>query len=271
MAPYADRDAPSPGGFPVVAPTYDAAVRTLPPSYLETRDALHRVASHVMARAQFAATGRLGLRATPGGFATIQFGEAHERLRISGTYLVHESATPSATRTVGLAGASLHELARFAGLDLDEDFSVGAETPSPGDVDQPLTVERMAVGLVGDWYGLTAQALDRLVAGRPHAGATIAQLWPEHFDLALDLAYDDTAPDQRRANLGGAPGDGFHAEPYLYVGPWTSDRPGAPGFWNAPFGAFVSYAEVSAAADPVAAAVAFFESGLARLAQPPGV
>ena len=35
-------------------------------------------------------------------------------------------------------------------------------------------------------------------------------------------------------NYGMSPGDGFHAAPYAYVGPWTP-REGA--FWNVPFGA----------------------------------
>ena len=35
-----------------------------------TRDELQRIATHVLARARFAATGRFGLRATPGGFGT---------------------------------------------------------------------------------------------------------------------------------------------------------------------------------------------------------
>ena len=48
-----------------------------------------------------------------------------------------------------------------------------------------------------------------------------------------------TADD--RVNLGASPGDGFHAEPYLYVGPWGPHRPGAPGFWNAPFGAVLGW------------------------------
>ena len=64
-----------------------------------TRDALQRVATHVLARARFAATGRFGLRATPGGFGTPAFGDGVEVLRVAGEVLVrerdgHASATP---------------------------------------------------------------------------------------------------------------------------------------------------------------------------------
>jgi hypothetical protein len=86
-------------------------------------------------------------------------------------------------------------------------------------------------------------------------------VWPEHFDVALDLA---AAPD-RRVNLGGSPGDGFHADPYLYVGPWTADRPGDVAFWNAPFGAVLGYAELLERSDSLGSAVAFFDRGLALL------
>ena len=33
------------------------------------------------------------------------------------------------------------------------------------------------------------------------------------------------------------PGDAFSDEPYVYVGPWGTERPGEPDYWNAPFGA----------------------------------
>jgi hypothetical protein len=49
-------------------------------------------------------------------------------------------------------------------------------------------------------------------------------LWPEHFDLGI--ALDEV-------NYGISPGDGGHATPYAYVGPWTK-REGP--FWNADFG-----------------------------------
>lgn len=42
-------------------------------------------------------------------------------------------------------------------------------------------------------------------------------LWPEHFDVACDLAR---GPGEReRANLGGSAGDDAHPEPCLHLGP----------------------------------------------------
>ncbi len=87
------------------------------------------------------------------------------------------------------------------------------------------------------------------------------QIWPEHFDAALDLAV---SPDVR-VNLGGSPGDDGHPEPYLYVGPWTSDRPGDAAFWNAPFGAVLGHDVVAGSDDPLRTACSFFERGIEQL------
>ncbi|MGH9283956.1 MAG: hypothetical protein ACRD0S_13595, partial [Acidimicrobiales bacterium] len=72
------------------------------------------------------------------------------------------------------------------------------------------------------------------------------QLWPEHFDLAVDLG-----PEGRRANFGGSPGDDAHPEPYLYVGPWDTERLGPHVYWNEPFGASLSWMELRRGADPL--------------------
>ena len=240
----------------------------LPSSYGPTREGLHRVAVHVVARARAQATGRFGLRVTPGGFGTPEFGAGPQRVRVSGSSLVAESgaANGATTRTVALDGSSLSDVARTAGVDLASDLSVGDDTPPLGDVDLPLSIERTAAAVVAGWFALVAQSLDAVVADLDATAApTMVQLWPEHFDVALDVAFDPSAATERRVNLGGSPGDGWRAEPYLYVGPWTGDRPGDPAFWNAPFGAVLGHEDVASSADPGAAAVAFFRRGLALL------
>ena len=236
----------------------------LPDSFASTRDALERVAVHIVARARSQATGRFGLRVTSGGFGTPEFGDDLTRLRVSGGLLLRESGATggAAVAAVRIDGASMSALAEFAGVDLDAALDVGHDTPSLGDVVEPLAVHDAAAEALGAWYAMVAMALDRVVvAADPEASPTLAQLWPEHFDAALDLAVTPS----RRVNLGGSPGDGFHADPYLYVGPWTADRPGDPSFWNAPFGAVLGYDELLTESDPVAAATAFFRRGIAHL------
>ena len=109
---------------------------------------------------------------------------------------------------------------------------------------------------------MSAAALDRVVEALPaDATPTVVQLWPEHFDVALDAA----ATPEIRVNLGGSPGDGFHQEPYAYVGPWTDDRPGDPAFWNAPFGAVLGHDVLVGDPDPVTRLTEFFLDGMRRL------
>lgn len=231
-----------------------------------TRTELHRIATHVLARGQQPSTGRIGLRPSPGGFSTIPYGDDQTRLRVSGTTLVRESATPASSRAIPIDGRSLTELADFAGVDLTTDFSAGGDTPSVGDPDSPITIDAHAAHGIGGWFDLAAQALDEVLSRTTEwATPSLPQLWPEHFDLAIDLADDAAAPTQQRVNLGGAAGDVHHPQPYLYVGPWTPDRPGDPDYWNAPFGAVLGREQVITSNDPMATAVAFFRTGLRLL------
>jgi hypothetical protein len=238
----------------------------LPATFAATRDALQRVGVHIVARARQQATGRFGLRVTPGGFGTPEFGPDLTRVRVSGALLVRETggSTGATNRAAAIDGATLADLAMVADVDLDAALDVGHDTPPLGDRSSPLAVDAAAADALARWYLLAATALDRVVvASLPQAGPTLAQLWPEHFDVALDLA---AVPD-RRANLGASPGDGFHPEPYLYVGPWTDDRPGDSQFWNVPFGAVLGYADIVQAGDPVSVSAAFFERGIDLLSQ----
>lgn len=233
---------------------------------LATRAELHRIATHVLARGQQPCTGRIGLRASPGGFSTIPYGHGQTRLRVSGATLIRESATPASSRAISIDGRSHAVLADFAGVDLTTDFSAGGDTPSMGDPVSPITVDASTTRAIGIWFDLTARALDEVLSSVTEwATPSLPQLWPEHFDLAIDLAYDAAAPTERRVNLGGAAGDDHHPQPYLYVGPWTPDRPGDADYWNAPFGAVLGRDQVITSNDPLTAAVAFFRTGLRLL------
>jgi hypothetical protein len=224
-----------------------------------TRQVLQRVATHVLARRRHAVTGRFGLRATPGGFGTPAFGDDIEVLRVAGTSLVHERGGDAATHA--LDGATLAELAAFAGADLTVEFSVGADTPALGDPDDVLVLDADAMAVLGGWFDLGWRALDGVLARRgPGAHPSVIQLWPEHFDAGCAAGFGPA--EGQRCNLGASPGDASSDEPYLYVGPWGSERPGDPPYWNAPFGAVLPRSAVVAAADPLVTAVRFLETGL---------
>jgi hypothetical protein len=230
-------------------------------TYATSRSSLHIVAVHIVARARVQATGRFSLRVTPGGFGTPEFGTDQRRVRVSGATLIIESDEQgrAAQASRAIDGKSLLDLAAFAGVDLDDPIDVGHDTPSLEDPGAPLTVNQADARALAEWLALTNAALDQLLPHLSvHADPTLVRLWPEHFDVAIDAA----ARSDVRANLGGSVGDGFNETPYLYVGPWTADRPGDGDYWNAPFGAARAVADIP----DVAAAVDFFREGVDRLA-----
>jgi hypothetical protein len=153
-------------------------------------------------------------------------------------------------------------LATVVGVDLDDPIDVGHDTPPLGDVQAPIELDDELAAGVHRAHALGAAALDLVVAALPEsASPTLARVWPEHFDIGLDAA----ARPGRRVNLGVSPGDGYSADPYAYAGPWTADRPGDDGFWNAPFGAARPLAELGN--DPAGIA-AFMLEAFARLSGP---
>lgn len=220
-----------------------------------TRVVMHRIAAHVLGRRRHEVSGRFGLRATPGGFGTPAFGDPLEVLRVARGVLVRERGGESAYTEIN--GSTLRELASFAGTDIDKEFNCGNDSPPAGDVDEKLLVNADAIAVLGGWLQFGWQAIDSIVSALPAESApTTIQLWPEHFDAGTNVAV---APEVR-VNLGASPGDAFSASPYIYVGPWSADRPGDPRYWNAPFGAVLRREDLKG--DPLDAALRFLHRGL---------
>jgi hypothetical protein len=214
-----------------------------------TRLSLQAVAEHVLSAALHAATGRIGLRATPGGFGTPWFpgppaagsdGETEQRLRVEGVELVVERAGEerrTALTTLG-AAAAFAEVAPGAPTDV--------YTPATAlDLDVPLFLLPRAAADLARWFTLVDEALESFRAEHAALEPDLGELWPEHFDVATTMA---------KVNYGGSPGDEAHDEPYLYVGPWS---PHEGPFWNEPFGASISWTHVPDSD----AALAFFRHG----------
>ena len=207
----------------------------LPESFARTVTALHRLAEHVLAPARHAANGKIGLRFTYRGFGTPFFG-ADRQVRVEEGVLVDGERRHAA--------ASVAEAAAFIGLPVE--VPTGVYTPAtPYEPHTPLAIDPAAARALGDWYGFGASLIEQL-----RADATASddpgrvQVWPEHFDIAVVMG-----PAGERANYGASPGDPAHDEPYLYIDPFDA-RQGE--FWNEPFGASLSYAEILAGADPLA-------------------
>lgn len=226
-------------------------------AFAATRADLQRLATHVLARGHAAHGGRFGLRVTASGLGTPAHGPDDAVLRLAGACLVVERQTADGRIAASrpLAGATLADAAAFAGVDLDEPFAPGSDAPPVGDRGATLALDPASVDIILGWYRVGAQALDGVLPTLDHP--TAAQVWPEHFDVGLSAATPTGG-----VNLGASPGDAGVAEPYLYVAPWTEDRPGDPEFWNAPYGAVVTRSTLAASDDPGGAAVAFFTRGV---------
>jgi hypothetical protein len=233
---------------------------------IAARNELHQLAVHLVARARVQQTGRFSLRVTPDGFGTPEMGDSARRVRISGSHLVVESDVVggAAATVAAIDGASLAELAAVVGVDLAQPLNVGHDTPPLGDTSARISLDAAGAAELADWFGQSSTILDAVMSQLPgDATPTLPRLWPEHFDVAIEAG----ARPGVRVNLGGSPGDGSSGdEPYLYVGPWTADRPGSADFWNAPYGALRTRSQL--ANDPaglVAAGVAFLLEGYGRL------
>jgi hypothetical protein len=218
----------------------------------------------VLGRRRDAVSGHFGLRASPDGLATPAYGPEPETLRLTPTRLIREVGTRSST--MALQGATIQQLAQFAGADLDSAYSAGANTPALGSTTEPLHLPPRELAPIFDWFELGWRVLDAVVPELPTKWTqSTVQLWPEHFDVGtnLDFGRGDSGGDGGGVNLGFSAGDAFSEEPYAYVGCLGPARPGDASFWNAPFGALATRSE----AGDASACVRFLRSGLTRLAE----
>jgi hypothetical protein len=224
-----------------------------------TRRSWHTVAEHVLAPFRFRACSKIGLRYTPGGVGIpfVRADGVEVQLRLEGSGLVVNRG--SETR---VPWTTLRAAADAAGV------AVGARTgvyepTTAGDPDQRLLVDADAAARLADWFGFGASVLEEVRAAASDSSLTRLQLWPEHFDLSVDLG-DDAAG--RRGTFGASPGDDRHPLPYLYVTHWgpVADDP----YWNDTVfpGASLGYDRLVGLTDPRQAAREFLARGRARLA-----
>ena len=264
------RDQPELAGW--CAERWLGAWRPLPPipdgaRYDATRRSLHALAEHLLSPARHAANGKIGLRFTRNGFGTPFFPGptgGDEQLRVAGTDLVvdrgdDEHRAPITTIRAAAEFANCAAGAPAGAPYLEAGVTGIYEPETPFEPDAPLTVDADVSAFLGDWFGLAATVLEQLRADADAADAPArVQLWPEHFDLAVDIGNEAAGG---RGTFGASPGDEQHAEPYLYVTHWA-EVPDDP-FWNdAAFGgASLPLRTLVQAADQRATALDFFRAG----------
>jgi hypothetical protein len=111
------------------------------------------------------------------------------------------------------------------------------------------------------WFAAASEALENLRRkyGRYKPGPSPVRCWPHHFDIAILVALEKgDAESARSIGIGVSPGDGYYAQPYLYVSPYprpdTDNLPPLPpgGRWHTKdfFGAVATGIDLLALPDP---------------------
>lgn len=121
--------------------------------------------------------------------------------------------------------------------------------------------EAMRFPAIALWFAAAAEALEELRRGyrayKPGPGPV--RCWPHHFDIAILVALEKgPAESARSIGIGVSPGDGYYAQPYLYVSPYpkpdTADLPPLPpgARWHTKdfFGAVATGTDLLALPDP---------------------
>ena len=216
---------------------------TEPDTVATTREALRTLACYVLGPARKARTGRIGLRPVDGGFGTPLFDD--------GTCVLVRDDRLECRPGKASSITTLRQAAELLEVPLDPDPGVGHDLP-PFEPDAVLEVDASASRFIGEWFAFGAEVLARVRDVDGAFSVSEAQLWPEHFDLAVVVELANTM----RANVGFSPGDRWCDQPYVYVGP--HDRTGLTDpFWNVPFGALLDRSTVVASPEPGDAALAF--------------
>lgn len=224
-------------------------------SFGMTRDHLHQIAYFALSPARHGVDGKMGLRATPGGFGTPEF--EGRVARVDGSLLVHEEGGNVATRQISTVRAA----AEFFGDSYAEVWFEDFKDPlTPIGPDVALSVDADDSHLIGSWFDFGFEVLDSFRgSGRDADDPSATQIWPEHFDAAMETGDSESG---KRASYGFSPGDEEHAEPYVYVAAWGEiDRSNV--YWNdeAFNGSSLSYAELAASPEPFEAALGFLRDG----------
>ena len=219
-----------------------------------TRASWHALAEQVIAPARRRANGKVGLRFTRGGFGTPFFG-ADEQVRVAVDALIIVRAGDVSAHPITTVRAAAEV--------------VGIEPGAPADLyrpttelepDAPLAIEADSAQFLGDWFGFTASVLEEWRAVAPAVdGAGRMQLWPEHFDLSVELG---NAAGDGTDTYGLSPGDAAHPKPYAYVTPWS--RPDG-GFWNEGTFASLGFDAIAGTPDQRVAVLEFFAKARATL------
>lgn len=237
------------------------ALSQTPDNLAANRIALHRLAAYVIAPARYRVTERFGLRATDAGFGTPEF--EGRRIRVEGGELIDEVGGEVRRAPI----TSLNAAAEFLGEPVDLKTAAEHDSPQAGDLDEDLGIDADTSMWLGGWFNTAFDALNAVRGDEASVDASIVQLWPGHFDPAIE-----EGDENHRASYGASPGDDGVPEPYLYLSAWWPDRLNLDlddPAWNAPSftGSVLRVSDFPADQDPVEVAANFWRESRDRLAK----
>jgi hypothetical protein len=224
--------------------------------HTSTVSALGQLAFFVIGPARFTAQEKLGLRYTHGGFGTPFFGEDRQ-IRIEGQHLIVQNGAMARGQEI----TTIRDAVRQVGIEYNEKWGPPfRDPPAPTDPDEPLVIDPGSVRTCSDILGFGFSVLEQIrTEARGDEKPSRVQLWPEHFDAAVEIGVEGV---NRRAGFGASPGYPAHPEPFVYVSPWAKDWLDDP-YWNADFGgSILRYDELLAAENHRETALAFLRRGL---------
>ncbi len=251
----------------------------LPQDYVEQRIHAHWLAFGVVSEARRLSAGaKIGLRWVAGGFGTPFYGD-DEQVRVVGGELIYQRGSNQQSQAITTLAAA----GKFLGL-VPSETQREHDSPPLGSLSEELLVSEQANSFLGAWFGCATAALEELRAQTAGGDLSRVQLWPGHFDVAVELGEGSA-----KATYGASPGDGAQSQqPYLYVSPWDPDILGSPmaqgsptaqgspdgkstpqgaDFWNAEsfVGAVLEFERLSDSSSPYHTALEFFRSARDRL------
>jgi hypothetical protein len=217
-----------------------------PDALATTRRSWHLLAAHVLAEERFLRVGHSGLEPTMQGFRTPAAEPVGVELALD--QLVVRRSDGTEQLPVTTLGAAQRAVLDRVGMPTWGEQPGLHDPPEPVPPDAALPIDPDVGTWLGQWLTAGYDALRTLVSD-PRAGeATVPTLWPEHFDVGIDLLADD-----RRGSYGVSPGDGTIGEAYAYVVPWYPDRVGGldDPRWNSAVlsGAVLTAEELDPSAD----------------------
>lgn len=211
-----------------------------------TRRSWHLLAAHVVAEERFRRVGHSGLEPTPSGFRTPA--DEPVGVEVDVDQLLVRTAHEVARRPVTTVGDAQAWILGEVGPPRWGEQPGLHDPPARVPGETLLPIDPAVARWLGSWFSLGAAVLRELVADPVSTEAGVPTLWPEHFDVGIELLGGN-----RRASYGLSPGDDTIATPYAYVVPWAPARMATgEARWNDPVlrGASMTARELVAAADP---------------------